>query len=139
MKSKTDKFFEKLTKTLAQDRSVSGPPAKRRLYQLCEKLQEAINDGRRHSAHVSLQPGWKAQGYLIYNLTVEIPERNFRDVLFRVSIANKGPVSLDFYGEDPLVCSTVAQMEDAIIDFLGKEEVRNRLNDYRELCYPYYL
>jgi hypothetical protein len=46
----------------------------------------------------------------------------------------KAPISLDFFEEEPFLTDTSA-LQQSILDFLGRPEVKSRINLYRQLIH----
>jgi len=77
---------------------------------------------------VTVEPGYQVAMGQQLNVVVAVPQRNFRDVLFRAYVPATGfPVSLDLYGEEPVRCADEAELEDQVLGFLARPQVRARL------------
>jgi hypothetical protein len=62
------------------------------------------------------------------NVTVKTAQRATDDVLFRAYIPLTGDrAALDFFGDQPVQCQTVDEMQNQIVGFLAQPEVRARL------------
>ena len=80
---------------------------------------------------IEIKPGFQATIGQQQTVVVRIPEKSYRDTLFRAYIPIDGmPVTLDLYGEEPEVCQNDAELETRILDFLGK--IKDRMASYRE-------
>lgn len=105
------------------------------LRRICGSIEESLSARPAKAMVVSLLPGFQADVGQQFNVVVEIPERRYQDTLFRayVPVPDGLPAQLDFYGEEPTPAETEEELEDAIVEFLSRPEVKARLNVYRGL------
>ena len=105
-----------------------------RLRLVCDRIEKHLSGGGKKVV-VTLQPGFKANVGHQINVVVEVPQRQYRDTLFRAYIPDRGlPIALDFYGEQPVPVATHADMERTILNFLAQDETRMRLQAYMDLA-----
>jgi len=129
----SEKFDERIDKILSSFEDVAQyEQAKRVLEEVCDSIQKALQrQAPDRRITVGLDPGWLVNLGQQLNVVVDLPERNFRDTLFRVYIPVKGyPVQLDFFGEEPLTANSSSEMENHIAHFLARPEVKLRLREY---------
>ncbi len=106
--------------------------AKKALDQTVASIGEALE---RPTLMVTVEPGHLVNMGQQFNILTEIPTRQFRDVLFRAYIPTDGwPVSLDLFDDDFVLCSDEAALEGAIVDFVRRPEIRQRLLTLKELA-----
>jgi len=131
-----EKRIDKILSSLDANTIGTGyEQSKSRLRGICDKIEAGLCKDAKKAIVVSLQPGFQANMGQQLNIVVEIPERHYQDTLFRAYVPLTGqPVQLDFYGEEPTKAETLEEMEDAILEFLNKPEIKSRLNDYRGLA-----
>lgn len=140
MSKTTKESFEKridriLTSLDTGESGTAYEETKSKLRKICDRIEAGLRGGAKKALVVSLQPGFQATMGQQLNVVVEIPERHFQDTLFRAYVPLAGqPIQLDFYGEEPTETQTLEEMEDAIIEFLNRPEIKGRLNDYRSLA-----
>ena len=128
LEQRLDKIFS------PSDVGAGDERVKARLSKICDEIQDRLGKDAKRAIIVSLQPGFQANMGQQLNVVVEIPDRRYQDTLFRAYVPLGGlPVHLDFYGEEPTKAETLEETEEAILGFLGKPEVKSRLNDYRSL------
>jgi hypothetical protein len=99
---------------------------------LAARLQGLLAPG---SIVVRVEPGYVTKLGQQLRVVVAIPSREFEDVLFRAYVPPGGfPVSLDFFGEDVVECADDAALEREVTGFLGRDEMRTRLDALRRLA-----
>ena len=84
---------------------------------------------------VEVEPGFQARIGQQYNIVLKIPSKNVDDTLFRAYVTPSGRISLDLYDDDPVPCANEAEMENRLLDFLAKPEVKSRMMIYRKLVH----
>jgi hypothetical protein len=106
-----------------------------RLRAIAEILEKEIDAGR-NVAQVTLEPGHLVDAGLQYNAVVHLSRRNrFRDTLFRAYVPASGePVTLDLTGDRPTLVRSPDELEDRVVDFLSRPEIRGMLRELRELA-----
>ena len=134
-KSVFEKRLDKVLGTVFEQKPQTPyEQAKEKLRLVCDRIEELLA-GTSKKVLLSLQPGYKANIGQQINVVVEVPQRQYRDTLFRAYIPDIGqPISLDFYGEQPVSAGTPSEMEEAILAFLTEEQTQERLKAYRDLA-----
>ena len=97
-------------------------------------IANAIQDGLGATMEVSLEPGFQTlQGQQI-DVVLRIPQKDFRDVLFRSYIPMDGyPVQVDFFGGAPASCGDEDALRRHVFEILQRPDVRYRLHLLKEL------
>lgn len=106
-----------------------------KLEEIVQVLQRQV-DGGSGRATVTIEPGHLVNAGLQSNVVVQIPQRNrYRDTLFRAYVPASGsPVTLDLIGDEPITVRTPEELEDAVVRFLARPEIRTMLRQLRELA-----
>ena len=87
------------------------------------------------ATRVTVEPGYQVKTGQQFKVVVAIPSRNFQDVLFRAYVPPTGfPVSLDLYGEEPVRCQDEAALQDQLLQFLARAEVKSRLGMLKQMA-----
>lgn len=129
-------FKEALDKTLQL-----GPQEKsyQEAYQQLEEAAQSIAEWIRQAdgtndLDVRVEPGFHSNLGQQLNIVLRIPDLLVRDTLFRAYVPPAGQVNLDFFGEQP-VPSGIPDLQGHILEFLGRPEVKSRMNLYRQLIH----
>ena len=129
MGESAEKNIEKLdlSKTLEADK------VRDKLLKICNELEKKLfSPGK---GMVRLEPGFTTNKGLEQKVVIEVPDRKYRDVLFRAFVPVDGyPSEIDFYGEEPVRCGTEEEIDIALIDFIGLTEVQYRLKQYKSVA-----
>lgn len=106
------------------------------LKQIADSLQRKLNQGFPAEAiKVEIEPGFQANMGQQLRVNVRIPDKNFRDTLFRAYIPQDGvPIYLDLYGEEPDRCDSEQELQEKVLDFLRR--IRERMTSYRDYARP---
>lgn len=93
------------------------------------KAAEAIEEsGVVQGAQVRVEPGHLLKLGQQLNVVITVHRLGFREVLFRAYVPENGfPVSLDFFGEQPVPCRDRQELEAAIVRLLQDRNVTTRL------------
>ncbi len=103
-----------------------------RFTEVVKKLEEVAQgiaeSGVTPGLQVRVQPGHLFKLGQQLNVVIEKPQANFREVLFRAYVPESGyPVSLDFFGEEPIRCNGPDELESEIVRLLSEANVPSRL------------
>jgi hypothetical protein len=130
-------FEQRLDEALRLD---DPPPAyfsamEDRLTKIADFLQSQIDPSKR-KAQVVVEPGHLINAGQQLNVVIHIPARNsYRDTLFRAYIPAAGtPVTLDFIGDSPEEVNTPDALEESVILFLSREQIRLMIRTLREIA-----
>lgn len=85
-------------------------------------------------AVVQVEPGFPARIGQQFNVVVRIPGKGIADTLFRAYVDTSGKVSLDFFGDEPVICNDENELQTMVLDFLARPEVKARMNVYKQLA-----
>jgi len=82
---------------------------------------------------VAVEPGcYIALGQQL-NVAVRVPRTGFEEVLFRAYVPDTGyPIGLDLFGGEPVECADEMELQNQVLAFLRRPEVRNRMAWLRE-------
>ena len=86
-----------------------------------------------HSATVQVEPGFPAELGQQFNVVVHIPDRHVSDTLFRAYVSPDGKAALDLFGEQPLYVAGKSELQDEVLKFIDRPEVKSRLMIYKKL------
>jgi hypothetical protein len=106
----------------------------RKTYEALKRIVDAIasslnGNAGREKLRILLEPGFLSDQGQQLNVVVAIPTIQYRDVLFRAYVPVGGyPTYLDLYGEELLPCEGEMDLENRILAFLARPEVRERLH-----------
>jgi hypothetical protein len=124
---------EQMIEQLSLDTKLPADKATDKLQSVCRSLAERLFGGRK-SGSVVLEPGFTTNMGLEQKVVVEVSARSFRDVLFRAYVPVDGyPVEVDFYGENPVRCTSESDLDKAVGQFIKRPEVLARLKQYMSL------
>jgi hypothetical protein len=128
-------FASRLNATLSTTGSEPYLTAFTSLEQMAAMLQQWLSSAPATTPpQVQVEPGFPATIGQQFNVVVRIPGRDVADTLFRAYIAPSGQVSLDFFGDEPVVCQNESDIENQVLDFLARPEVKSRLAVYQRLA-----
>jgi hypothetical protein len=83
---------------------------------------------------VQVEPGFPAKIGQQFNMVVRIPAKGVADTLFRAYVDTSGKVSLDFFGDEAVICKDETELQAKVLEFLGRAEVNARMNVYKQLA-----
>ncbi len=129
-------FGTKLGATLGNT-AQSAPylEAFRTLRQTASELANWLTAGAESSdLKVDVEPGFPSRLGQQLNVVLRIPGHKVQDTLFRAYVPPTGaPISLDFYGEQPVSSGNPQELQNEVLKFLAEPEVTSRINMYKEL------
>lgn len=87
------------------------------------------------SIRVRIEPGHRVNLGQQYRFVFLVPSVDFRDVLFRAYVPAEGfPVTLDLLDDKHPKCDTLDVLETEIINFLGHQDVKQRLLSLKDVA-----
>lgn len=103
---------------------------------IAESIQRKLNDGLTGDPiQVEIEPGFKASLGQQLRINVRIPQKQYRDTLFRAYVPTTGfPISLDLYGENPEECNNAQELQTKVLGFL--KQTKERMASYRNFVNP---
>tara|TARA_R110002072_G_scaffold302615_1_gene486829 strand:- start:108625 stop:109056 length:432 start_codon:yes stop_codon:yes gene_type:complete len=107
----------------------------RTLRETADELGNWLTGGSANSdLKVDVEPGFPSRLGQQLNVVLRIPGHKVQDTLFRAYVPPTGvPISLDFYGEQPVSSGNPQELQDRVLEFLAEPEVTSRINMYKEL------
>lgn len=103
------------------------------LKEIAQSIEGQLNSGlpEPESIVVDVEPGFQANIGQQLRVVIRIPNKQFRDTLFRAYIPTDGlPIYLDLYSEEPEQCANREELEQKVLGFL--QRIRDRMVSYRD-------
>src|ERR1700693_109849 len=134
----SDPFDRQLDQVLDFSTIGSDPYSKsyEGLKQIVGSIERKLNDGLQGAlTKVEMEPGFQANMGQQLRVNVRIPSKHFRDTLFRAYVPTDGlPIHLDLYGEVPARCDNLQEVQQEVLDFIGR--IKDRMASYRDYARP---
>jgi len=127
-------FIDRLNTTLSSGGSEQFLRAFEMLRDIAKDLHLWLRNGPEDAVMVQVEPGFPAKIGQQFNVVVRIPAKDVGDTLFRAYVDTTGKVSLDFFGEEAVVCRDENELQTKVLEFLSKPEVAARMNVYKQLA-----
>ncbi|MCX7044741.1 MAG: hypothetical protein NTX50_04535 [Candidatus Sumerlaeota bacterium] len=106
---------------------------KARLQTFCEGLQAKIFPSG--NGFIGIEPSFEVNMGREMKIVIEIPWRKFRTVFFRAYIPIDGfPVTLDLFGDEPIRCLNMDELDRNLGDFLEKPDILSSLKQYMDMA-----
>jgi len=127
-------FADRLSDDLKNAQKPEFGQAYKALREIAEGIREALSKGAAGQLDVVLEPGYVTNLGQQYRLRLGIPARKWEETLLRAYIPSEGfPIKLDLGDEEPVTCGDRKQLDDAVLRFMKKPEVANRMSTVREM------
>ena len=133
-----DTFESRLNKALETLESGTGfDKTYDAVKRIARSIENSVNRQHGDNLKIQVEPGFQATMGQQFNVVIRVPSQGFRDGLFRVYIPSGGyPVHLDLYGESLIGCGDEPEMEEQILGFLSRPEMKERLRVMTDYAYP---
>lgn len=126
-------FSSRLNTALAPSGSAKFMQAFDALRKIAADLTLWLRNRPDDGVAVQVEPGFPAKIGQQFNMVVRIPAKSVADTLFRAYVDQAGKVTLDFFGDEPVICRGEDELDAQVLDFLAKPEVNTRMNVYKQL------
>jgi len=133
----TDNFDRQLDQAIDFSATANDPFGQSydQLKQIAGSIERKLNKGLPGTpVKIEIEPGFQANMGQQLRVIVRIPDKQFRDTLFRAYIDDDGVIHLDLYGEEPVRCNSQQELQDEIIRFL--QGIKERMASYRDYAKP---
>ncbi len=111
-----------------------APPGHEQALQKLREIAAGIQESLGEPFVVRLEPGYRVNLGQQFKLAIRLKDPEFSDFLFRAYVPPDGfPVTLDLFGDEHPACADVAGLEAKLLEFLGKDEVVQRIDALRDL------
>lgn len=127
-------FADRLSDELENAQQPEYDRAYRALRDIAEGIREFVDKSKTGQLDVDLEPGYVTNLGQQFRLCLGIPTRKWGETLLRAYIPSDGfPVKLDLGDEESVSCGNKQELDDAVLRFMKKPEITNRMSTVREL------
>ena len=126
-------FAERLSEDLGKAQKPEFDQAYAELRGIAEGICAAVSKGK-PGLEVTLEPGYTTNLGQQFRLRLAVPTRNWSETLLRAYLPSEGfPVNLDLGDETPVACADKQALDDAVLRFMRKPEIANRMSIVRDM------